>query len=493
MAALEKGRENMSVAQNFSAEIFETTIPSRLDRLPWSRFHTLLVLALGITWILDGLEVTLMGAIGAVLTRPDVMHFSAAQIGFISSCYLAGAVIGSLFFGHLTDRFGRRKFFFLSLSLYLAGVGLTAFSCNLASFAVFRFITGAGIGGEYAAVNSAIDELIPARLRGRIDLMINGSFWLGAAAGSLSTIIILNPRVVPYPLGWRLGFGLGAVVGGGILILRRHVPESPRWLLVHGRVQEADRIVDEIERSVADLNEGKFEVSSSLFSLRLRARQRFGIGAFLRPLFTTYRVRAVLGLTLMIAQAFTYNSIFFTYALVLSRFYGVSADRTGLFMLPFAVGNLLGPVILGHFFDTLGRRCMIAGTFALSAAILVFTGWLFSREALTTVSQTTLWTVMFFFASPAASSAYLTVSEIFPLEIRALAIATFFSAGTAAGGIAAPWLFGRLIDTGSRMALFDGYLVAGGLMVAAAVVEVVLGVDAEGASLEQIAPPLSSA
>jgi MFS family permease len=483
----------MSVAQDLSAETFETLIPARLDRLPWSRFHTLLVLALGITWILDGLEVTLMGAIGAVLTRPDVMHFSAAQIGFISSCYLAGAVIGSIVFGHLTDRFGRRKFFFLSLSIYLAGVGFTAFSWNLASFAIFRFITGAGIGGEYSAVNSAIDELIPARLRGRIDLIINGSFWLGAAAGSLSTIVILNPRIVPYPIGWRLGFGIGALIGCAILVLRRYVPESPRWLLVHGRVPEAERIVVEIERTVANLSGSEFEDPSTVLSLRLRVRHRFGIGAFLRPMFTTYRARAVLGLTLMIAQAFTYNAIFFTYALVLSRFYGVSADRTGMFMLPFAIGNFLGPVMLGHLFDSLGRRLMIAGTFALSAAILVITGWLFSRGALTTFSQTTLWTVMFFFASPAASSAYLTVSEIFPLEIRALAIATFFSAGTAAGGIAAPWFFGRLIDTGSRMALFDGYLVAASLMVTAAIVEIVLGVDAERASLEQIAPPLSSA
>ena len=281
--AVERPRKH-PVAQTLSAETFETAIPSRLDRLPWSRFHTLLVLALGITWILDGLEVTLMGAIGAVLTRPDVMHFSAAQIGFLSSCYLAGAVIGSIVFGHLTDRFGRRKFFFLSLSIYLVGVGLTALSWNLPSFAVFRFITGAGIGGEYSAVNSAIDELIHARLRGRIDLMINGSFWLGAAAGSLSTIVILNPRIVPYPIGWRLGFGIGALIGCGILILRRHVPESPRWLLVHGRVQEAERIVEEIERTVADLGRVKFEDSSTLFSLRLRARHRFGIGAFLRPI-----------------------------------------------------------------------------------------------------------------------------------------------------------------------------------------------------------------
>jgi MFS family permease len=483
----------MSSAIQQDVETFETFIPARLDRLPWSPFHTLLVIGLGITWILDGLEVTLMGAISAVLQRPDVMDFSAAQIGFISSCYLTGAVIGSLVFGHLTDRFGRRKFFFMSLSIYLAGVGLTALSWNLASFAIFRFITGAGIGGEYSAVNSAIDELIPARLRGRIDLIVNGSFWLGAAAGSLSTLVILNPRIMPYPIGWRLGFGVGALIGCGILYLRRFIPESPRWLLVHGRRQEAEAIVGGIERTVAEELHIALEQPPAIFALRLKARQRFGVGAFVRPMLTKYRSRAVLALTLMVAQAFTYNAIFFTYALVLSRFYGEPADRTGLYMLPFAAGNFLGPLTLGHLFDTLGRRRMIAGTFAISAAILIVTGWLFSRDALTTFSQTVLWTAMFFFASPAASSAYLTVSEIFPLEVRAMAIAVFYSAGTAVGGIGAPWLFGRLIDTGSRAALFDGYLLAAALMLTAAIVEIALGVDAERASLEEIAPPLSSA
>jgi MFS family permease len=480
-----------AVSQNF--ETFETLIPARLDRLPWSPFHTLLVMGLGITWILDGLEVTLMGAIAAVLQRPDVMHFSAAQIGFISSCYLAGAVLGSIVFGHLTDRFGRRKFFFLSLSIYLLGVGFTALSWNLASFALFRFITGAGIGGEYSAVNSAIDELIPARLRGRIDLIINGSFWLGAAAGSLSTLVILNPRVVPYPIGWRLGFGVGALIGCGILYLRRFIPESPRWLLVHGRVQEAEKIVGEIERTVAAEVHARLGQPDAAAALRLKPRQRFGIAAFIWPMLTKYRSRAVLGLTLMVAQAFTYNAIFFTYALVLNRYYGTPADRTGLYMLPFAAGNFLGPLLLGHFFDTLGRRRMIASTFAISAIILIVTGWLFSRDSLTSLSQTVLWTVMFFFASPAASSAYLTVSEIFPLEVRALAIAVFYSAGTAVGGIGAPWLFGRLIDTGARAALFDGYLLAAALMLTAAIVEITIGVDAERASLEEIAPPLSSA
>jgi MFS family permease len=474
-------------------EIFGTLIPARLDRLPWSGFHTLLVMGLGITWILDGLEVTLMGAISAVLQRPEVMDFSGAQIGFISSCYLAGAVIGSLVFGHLTDRFGRRKFFFLSLGIYLVGVGFTALSWNLASFALFRFITGMGIGGEYSAVNSAIDELIPARLRGRIDLLVNGSFWLGAAAGSVSTLVILNPHIVPYQIGWRLGFGVGAVIGGGILYLRRFIPESPRWLLVHGRVQEAEEIVGGIERLVAASEHLKLSEAPAEFTLRLKARQRFGLGAFVRPLLTQYRSRAVLAFTLMVAQAFTYNAIFFTYALVLSRYYGEPADRTGLFMLPFAAGNFLGPLMLGHLFDTLGRRRMIAGTFTISAIILIATGWLFSHDLLTTFSQTVWWTVMFFFASPAASSAYLTVSEIFPLEVRALAIAFFYSAGTAVGGIGAPWLFGHLIDTGSRAALFDGYLLAAGLMIVAAIVEIFLGVDAEGASLEEIAAPLSSA
>jgi MFS family permease len=476
-----------------AAEIFETLIPARLDRLPWSRFHTVLVMGLGITWILDGLEVTLMGAISAVLQRPDVLNFSAAQIGFISSCYLAGAVIGSIVFGHLTDRFGRRKFFFLSLAIYLVGVAFTALSWNLASFALFRFVTGMGIGGEYSAVNSAIDELIPARLRGRIDLIVNGSFWLGAAAGSISTLVILNPHIFPYAIGWRLGFGVGALIGCGILYLRKFIPESPRWLLVHGRTAEAEEIVGEIERIVAAETGEKPSAPPVEFTLRFKGRHRFGLGAFVRPLLTRYRSRAVLAFTLMAAQAFTYNAIFFTYALVLSRFYGERADRIGLYMLPFAAGNFLGPLLLGHLFDTVGRRRMIAGTFTISAVILIATGWLFSHNLLTTFSQTTLWTVMFFFASPAASSAYLTVSEIFPLEVRALAIAIFYSAGTAVGGIGAPWLFGRLIDTGSRAALFDGYLLAAGLMLAAAIVEVILGVDAEGASLEEVASPLSSA
>jgi MFS family permease len=474
------------------SEIFETMIPARLDRLPWSRFHWLLVVGLGITWILDGLEVTLMGAISAVLQRTDVLGFSAAQIGLISSAYLTGAVVGGLIFGHLTDRFGRRTFFFISLSTYLVGVGLTAVSWNLASFAVFRFLTGAGIGGEYSAVNSAIDELIPARFRGRIDLMINGSFWLGAFAGSASTAVILDPKIFAVNVGWRFGFAVGAIIGLVILYLRRFIPESPRWLFTHGQHDEAEKIVREFEEELG--------VAGKLLTdpvpgepLRIIVRHNFGLDAILQPLLAEYRNRSVLGLTLMGAQAFLYNAIFFTYALVLNRYYKVPAGLTGLYLMPFALANFMGPITLGHLFDTIGRRPMIASTFAASALILIVTGYLFERGVLTATTQTALWSLMFFFASSAASSAYLTVSEIFPLEIRALAIAIFYSAGTAIGGIVAPWFFGLLIDTGARIALYVGYLIAAALMLCAAGVELRFGVAAEGMSLEHIAKPLSAA
>jgi MFS family permease len=481
-----------SRANQESSEIFETLIPARLDRLPWSRFHWLLVMGLGITWVLDGLEVTLMGAISAVLQRPDVLHFTAAQIGSISSAYLLGAVVGALVFGHLTDSYGRRTFFFVSLGTYLIGVALTAVSWNLASFAVFRFLTGAGIGGEYSAVNSAIDELIPARLRGRIDLMINGSFWLGALAGAASTGLILNTRIFPIDVGWRLGFAIGAVIGLVILYLRRFIPESPRWLITHGRREEAEELVRDFEAELGSVEEHRLPGLDSAEPLRIRVRHDFGLAVIVRPLLKEYPERTVLGLSLMTAQAFLYNAIFFTYALVLNRYYGVSFEMTGLYLMPFALSNFIGPMVLGHFFDTVGRRPMIAGTFTASALILIVTGYLFQKGALTATSQTVLWTVMFFFASSAASSAYLTVSEIFPLEVRALAIAIFFSVGTAVGGVAAPWLFGALIDTGSRGALYVGYLIASALMLVAAGAELRFGVAAERAGLEAIAKPLSS-
>jgi len=469
-----------------------TLIPARLDRLPWTPFHTLIVVGLGVTWVLDGLEVTLMGAVSGVLAEPGTLHFTSADIGLIASVYLTGAVLGSLVFGWLTDRYGRKVFFFVTLATYLVGVLLTAFSWNLASFAVFRFITGAGIGGEYAAINSAIDELIPARLRGRVDIMINGSYWIGAALGSGATLVLLDPHIFSADLGWRLGFGIGAVLGLGILLVRRFVPESPRWLVTHGYVAEAETTVAGIETLVAAEAQARLPAVDPADAITVHPHRTFGFGHIVRTVLGRYRSRALVGFSLMVAQAFLYNAIFFTYALVLTRFYAVPASVTGLYLLPFAVGNVLGVFALGSLFDTIGRRQMIAATYATSAVLLVITGWLFAADALTVTTLTALWTAIFFVASPAASAAYLTVSEIFPLETRALAIAFFFSLGTGAGGVAAPWLFGSLIGTGSRDNLFYGYLTAAVLMFAAAIVELVFGIAAERQSLEKIAEPLSA-
>lgn len=471
------------------AASFSTSAPARLDRLPWSRFHLLVVFALGVTWILDGLEVTISGAVSGVLQEPATLGFNSAQVGLIASFYLAGAVLGALVFGRLTDSHGRKKMFFATLGVYLCGALLTAFSWNLWSFAAFRCVTGLGIGGEYAAINSAIDELIPARLRGRVDLAINGSYWLGAAIGSGATAFLLDPEIFAVDLGWRLGFGIGAVLGLLILLLRRHVPESPRWLATHGYREEAERVVAEIEQRIEREAGGKLPAANEF--LTIHPRRRFDFSDVWRTMLECYPGRSAVGLALMTSQAFLYNAIFFTYALVLTSFYGVQPETTGLYLLPFALGNFMGPLVLGRFFDTVGRKPMIAGTYVVAALLLLVTGWLFARGALSAQGQTVLWTVIFFFASAAASSAYLTVSEIFPLEIRAMAIALFFALGTAAGGVAAPWLFGALIGTGSRLHVFYGYIVGAALMIAAAGLEGWLGVKAERVSLEKIAAPLS--
>jgi MFS family permease len=471
------------------AEWIETLVPQRLDRLPWCRWHVFIVVALGITWMLDGLEVTLAGALGPLLTKRETLGLSSTGVGWSGTAYLAGAVVGAIGFGYLTDLWGRKKLFYLTLGLYLLATLATAFSWNLASYLFFRALTGAGIGGEYAAINSAIDELIPARVRGRVGLAINAAFWLGALLGSGATLLLLNPALVPVGLGWRLAFGIGAALGTFILCLRRWVPESPRWLMLHGRNDEAERIVDEIEKDVRATGHDVPPCEEK--PLRLRARLATPLGEIWRTMAHRYRARSFLGFFLMAAQAFFYNAIFFSFALVLAQFYGVPAERVGLYLIPFAIGNALGPMLLGVLFDTLGRKPMIMATYALSGLLLILSGWLFERGELTAMTQTMAWTAVFFIASSAASSAYLTVSEIFPLEVRALAIAIFYASGTAIGGAAGPVLFGYLTGTGSRFHLFLGYILAGAVMIIAAIIEGFLGIKAERQSLESIAPPLA--
>src|SRR5499427_3495602 len=471
--------------------VVATDIPARLDRLRWGRFHTLVVVALGITWILDGLEVTLAGAVSPALKESPQLRFSNADVGLVSSAYLAGAVMGALFFGWLTDRLGRKRLFFITLVVYLLATAATALSWNIWSFALFRFLTGAGIGGEYTAINSTIQELIPARYRGWTDLVINGSFWVGAALGAAGSLVLLDPALFAPDLGWRLAFFIGALLGLVIFLMRLWLPESPRWLMTHGRADEANAILDRLDGEFRA--NGHRIAAGPLPTIRLRVRTHTPLAEVARTLFRDARTRTLVGLTLMAAQAFFYNAIFFTYALVLTDFYGIPADRVGWYLLPFAAGNFLGPVLLGRLFDTVGRRPMIATTYALSGVLLAGVGYLFATGILSATGQTIAWMVIFFFASAAASSAYLTVSETFPLEIRALAIAFFYAIGTGIGGVAGPWLFGALIDTGSRWSLFGGYLVGSALMLAAAVIAARYGVAAERKPLESVSRPLAAA
>jgi len=473
-----------------TGETIESYVPARLDRMPWSRWHWLIVVSLGATWILDGLEVTLAGSLGGILTHRDTLGLTDTQVGASATFYLAGAVIGALLFGYGTDRLGRKKLFFITVAVYLIATGLTAFSWSFASYAFFRALTGAGIGGEYAAINSAIDELIPARVRGRVDLMINGSYWFGAALGSTATIVLLNPRWLPVWLGWRCAFGIGATLGLVIIFFRRWIPESPRWLMIHGRNAEAEQIVAEVERAITP--HPKTLSAHDVPPTRIRTRTHTPWREIWNAIVHEHRRRSLLGFMLMLTQAFFYNAIFFTYALVLMRFYAVPAKNVGGYLLPFALGNLLGPILLGHLFDTIGRKKMITATYGLAGILLAVTAWLFHAGLLTAQTQTLAWTVIFFIASAAASSAYLTVSEIFPLEIRALAIAIFYAIGTLVGGVGAPVLFGWIIGTGSSTGLFIGYLVAAALMILGALVEAWIGVSAERRSLEDVAAPLSS-
>lgn len=465
-----------------------TSVPNRLDRLPWGQFHWLVVVALGITWILDGIEVTLSGTIAGALRESPVLRFTAADVGIANSAYLAGAVIGALFFGWLTDRLGRKRLFSVTVLVYLLATAATALAWDLGSFALFRFLTGAGIGGEYSAINSAIQELIPARFRGRTDLAINGSFWAGTAFAALCSLVLLDPAVIDPETGWRVAFLGGAAIGVIVLWLRRYIPESPRWLVVHGEPERAARIVGEIEQRLARAGHG---LPPAQGEVRLRTRRSTALADVARTLFRHYRRRTLLGLGLMTAQAFFYNAIFFTYAMILTDFYAVPAGQVGWYLLPFALGNLLGPLLLGPLFDTIGRRQMITATYAASALLLAATGWLFARGTLNPATQTLAWSLTFFFASAAASSAYLTVAEAFPLETRALAIAIFYAIGTAMGGVLAPWLFSLLIESGSRGRVFVGYLFGATLMALAAALAWKLGIRAERQPLEAVARPLS--
>lgn len=462
-------------------------IPARLDRLPWSRWHWRVVIALGVAWVLDGLEVTLVGSIGSVLERGDTLGLSAAQVGASGSLYIGGAVIGALLFGRLADRLGRKRLFILTLLVYTAATLATALSPGFAFFAVCRFLTGLGIGGEYAAINSAIDELIPARVRGRVNLAINGSFWLGAALGAGLALVLLDPRVLGPVIGWRAGFGLGAVLAIAVLLVRRDVPESPRWLAAHGRHEEARAILDRIEAEVSREHGPLLPVIARAAEPHQQGSPSFREVA--HTLLHRYRRRSVVALALMVSQAFFYNAIFFTYSLVLTRFHHVPEGRVALYIFPFALGNVLGPLLLGPLFDSWGRRRMIGLTYTLSGVGLALTGWAFMAGYLDALTQALAWSGVFFLASAAASSAYLTVSEVFPLQMRALAISLFYAVGTGAGGFAAPWIFGLLIETGSRAAVAAGYAVGAVMAVAAGLLAWRYGVDAERKSLEEISGP----
>src|SRR3954451_8845141 len=469
----------------------ETNIPARLDRLPWSRWHWMVIAGLGTVWILDGLAVTIVGAIGGRLTEKGAgLELTATQVGATGSAYIVGACVGALFFGRMADAIGRKKLFMITLGIFLAGSVLTAFSMTFAWFIVCRVITGAGVGGEYSAIHSAVDELIPARVRGAVDLVIGGSYWIGTILGSLASLLLLDESLFAKDIGWRIAFGLAAAMGFGILLVRRNVPESPRWLFLHGHDREAEEVTRDIERQVVAAT-GQ-ELIPPRRTIRVKQRGPMSIGEIAGVVFKMYPKRTFVGLALFTGQAFLYNAIFFTYALVLTDVYHVNSSSVGLYLLPFAVGNFMGPLLLGRFFDTVGRKPMIAGTYILSGVLLVITGFLFKGGTLTATTQTVAWCVIFFFASAGASAAYLTVSEIFPMETRAMAIAFFYATGTIVGGFGGPLLFGALIQSGDPGQIFIGYVVGAVVMIVGGLIQATMGVEAAGRDLEDIAPPLSA-
>ncbi|MFI6933391.1 MFS transporter [Streptomyces sp. NPDC050287] len=483
----------MTTAQAATGRTVTTNIPARLDRLPWSRWHWTIVFGLGTVWILDGLEVTVVGNIASRLSEPGSgLPISSGQVtGIAAALYVAGACAGALFWGRLTDKWGRKKLFMITLAVYLAATALTSVSFDTWWFFAFRFLTGFGIGGEYAAINSAIDELIPAQYRGRVDLMINGSFWLGAVGGSLLSIVALNTDIFPANVGWRLTFALGAVLALVILLVRRHVPESPRWLLIHGRDEEAERIVTSIEKRVE--SEQSERLVRPEGEITIHQRRSVTFMEIARTVFADYRRRAILGFALFIGQAFLYNAITFGFGAILTTFYDVPTGDTGYYFAVIAIGNFCGPLLLGKLFDTVGRKVMISGTYLLSGLLLFGTAWLFDRGSLSATTLTACWCAVLFFASAGASSAYLTVSEIFPMETRAMSIAFFYALGTAAGGISGPLLFADLTGTGKVGDTVLAFQIGAALMCLAGLVAAVLAVRAERRSLEDIATPLTAA
>ncbi len=466
-----------------------TKVPARLDRLPWSRWHWMIVIGLGTVWILDGLEVTIVGNISGQMSMPGSgIDITQSQItGFGAASYVAGACVGALFFGWLTDRFGRKKLFMITLGIYLGGTALTALSFAPWWFFLFRFITGLGIGGEYAAINSAIDELIPSRHRGVTDIVINGTFWAGAAVGALLTVPATND--LPVNIGWRLCFALGVVLGLVILLVRRNVPESPRWLFIHGRGQEAEDLVDGIEERVE--RETGTDLPEPGQSITIRQRKTIGFPTIARTMFKVYPRRTTLGLSLFIGQAFLYNAITFGYAQILATFFHVTTNP-GYYFAVIAVGNLVGALVLARFFDSIGRKPMIAGTYIISGVLLLGTAYLFDKGVLTAATMTACWVVVLFFASAGASAAYLTVSEVFPMETRALAIAFFYAIGTAVGGITGPLLFSKLVGSGKVSQTVLAFSIGATLMILGGIAEIFLGVKAERKGLEDIARPLTA-
>jgi MFS family permease len=441
------------------------------------------VAVLSVTWLLDGLEGSLGGSLAGALKGSSGLSFTDGELGLISSFYLAGAVAGALIFGYLADRFGRRKLFTWTLLLYVCATAATGLSWNLFGFTLFRVLTGAGIGGEYAAINSAVDEIVPARLRGRIDLWINGTFWVGIILGGVACTVFLSPLMFRNELGWRLAFFTGVPLGVLVLFMRRYIPESPRWLIAHGGTNAAELVMASIESSVAR-QFGKRAIACDSIRLPVYAESTFRRA--LRLVVGPYRRRSLLCFGLMAAQAFFYNSVFFSLALVLLRYYGLPAARVGFFFIPIAAANCLGPMLLGPLFDTIGRKRMIAATYCASGVLLFVGSWLFYADRLTLVSQVAWWSAIFFFASTAASSAYLTVSEVFPQEIRASAIAIFYAFGTIAGGVFGPLIFGRILGSGTRGLLFVGYGFGALVMVATGLAQARWGIAAERRSLEEL-------